>query len=282
MPDVNNRDQPADQSLPHIYVSRGWPVHPFDRAKRPLTHHGVDDATLDHAQIDRWRRQYPDALWAIASGRRSGVVGLDVDFRPEGNGRDTLEFDLEIGFLPATPISHTPRGYHVLFAWPGHDVPCSVGKLGRFLDIRGDGGSLIMPPGPGRRWDPHLPYTLPLAPLPVWVTSSIEDQHHAAPSAPVAPVGELSAYGENIIRSARKDILEAPSGQRHATLLRVAYSVAGYVDGCGLPASFALDELERAALAQPRNNPRPNDKAILKTVRESFTAGLRHQRKPRR
>jgi hypothetical protein len=107
-----------------------------------------------------------------------------------------------------------------------------------------------------------------------------DDEHHAAPAAPIEPVGTLSAYGEKVIASAWKEIMTAPAGERHATLLRVCYSAAGYVDGYGLPAAYALDELERAALAQPRSKPRPTDNAILKVVRDSFSAGLRRQRNP--
>jgi hypothetical protein len=42
-----------------------------------------------------------------------------------------------------------------------------------------------------------------------------------------------------------------------------------------MPASLALDEMERAALAQPRSNPCPTQKQILKTVGSAFVAGLR-------
>jgi hypothetical protein len=94
-------------------------------------------------------------------------------------------------------------------------------------------------------------------------------------------VGDLSAYCEAALRSARREILNGPAGQRHDTLLRVVFNIAGLIDGYGMPANLALDEMEHAALAQPRNKPRPGNKEILKTVRDAFAAGLRHPRKKR-
>ena len=160
-----NRSPIARQEAALIYAARGWPMFPVSPGKKPLTEHGLLDASLDEKVILAWLERWPEMLIAIATGEASGVVALDVDFRPEGNGRNTLEYELEVYFPLTTPIAHSPSGgYHILFAWPGHDVSCSAGKLGRFLDVRGDRGSLILPPGPGRWWDPAIPWTTPLAP----------------------------------------------------------------------------------------------------------------------
>jgi hypothetical protein len=106
----------------------------------------------------------------------------------------------------------------------------------------------------------------------------VENPTRREPVEPAVPVGELSPYCEKALRNARKAILEAPTGERHDTVLRTVFNIAGLVEGYGMPASLALDELERAAIAQPRNKPRPSDKEILRTVKDAFDAGLRHPR----
>jgi putative DNA primase/helicase len=288
----NTRREPDRQELRdwgHYYVSRGLPIHPVGFDKRPLTRHGFKDATLDHAQVDRWVDELRQPFqWAIVCGEPSGVVVTDVDLRPgKVWGLDSLEALGICSRTATTPTAHTPSGgYHQLFRYPGFPVKSDVGRLpdGRSapgIDIRGDGSSAIVPPGPGRFWDPHLGPDLKLAPLPIWAMPSSAPDASAAPAAPIAPVGKLSAYGEKVLRSARREILEAPPGQRHSTVLRVVYSIAGFVDGFGLPAGLALDEMERAALKQPRSRPRPSTKEIAKTVRDAFAAGLRKQRRPR-
>jgi putative DNA primase/helicase len=132
------------------YARRGWPVFPVSARKVPLTEHGLLDATIDEAQIWEWWTHWPDAVPSIATGQPSGVVAVDVDVRPGVHGPDSLKA-IGCTFHPITPTAQTPSGgYHCLFQWPGYEVRNSTGKLGPGLDIRGDGGSLMLPPGPGR------------------------------------------------------------------------------------------------------------------------------------
>jgi hypothetical protein len=44
---------------------------------------------------------------------------------------------------------------------------------------------------------------------------------------------------------------------------------------------LALDELERAALEQPRSPPKPTQARILKAVRDAFLAGLAKPWRPK-
>src|SRR5215218_3472615 len=84
------------------YAARyAWCVFPA-RDKRPLTSHGLKDATLDRLQIRRWWHRWPNAGVAIRTGAVSDLVVLDVD--PDRGGDDALH-DLERvhGELPPTP-----------------------------------------------------------------------------------------------------------------------------------------------------------------------------------
>jgi hypothetical protein len=143
---------------------RRWPVFPVAANKRPITEHGLLDATCDEGIIHKWWANRPDALIAIRTGAPSGLIALDIDVREGVHGFDSLEA-LGVSFHPASPTTHTPQGgCHVLFAHPGRYIKTIAGRLGPGLDVRGDGGSLIMPSGPGRMWDPHLGPDTALAP----------------------------------------------------------------------------------------------------------------------
>lgn len=127
------------------YASRGWAVFPC-RGKVPLTANGFKDATTSPEQIGAWWRQYPDANIAVATGKISGIVVVDIDIKKGVAGDESL-FALEqkYGKLPDTPTSITPSGGRHYFFKYVNPVPCKVG-IAPGIDIRGDGGYVILPP----------------------------------------------------------------------------------------------------------------------------------------
>ena len=165
----------------------GWPVFPCDhrvdlpgqkRCKRPLTPNGFKDATTDPVQIETWWRRWPDALIGVPTGPRSGIWAVDLDLDPD-KGIDgpaaMARLEAEHGPLPETVETRTPRGgLHLLFAWdPERPVPNSCGKLGAGIDIRGDGGYVIVPPskredGASYRWE-NPPGLFQPVPAPAWL-----------------------------------------------------------------------------------------------------------------
>ncbi len=100
------------------YAERGWPVFPCSpRDKKPLTDHGLKDATLDRRQISTWWIKWPKAMIGIATGKPSGLVVLDIDVDPE-KGLDGRKSLVEIGLeIPEGAMAvKTPRGgKHVWF-----------------------------------------------------------------------------------------------------------------------------------------------------------------------
>jgi hypothetical protein len=197
------------------YARRGWPVFPCHTptvsgcscgapdcgnrtGKHPRTRHGFKDATTDPVQVRRWWAQWPDANLAIATGRAADLIALDVDPR---HGGDASLSALEARYqrLPETIESLTGgEGRHLLFAHPGPPVGNQVG-LAPGLDIRSDGGYVIVPPSlhpSGRRyaWEVmHHPDDTPLAPVPRWLLTAMRDA--AAPLAPPAPGDDALAEG---------------------------------------------------------------------------------------
>ena len=132
-------------------IQAALPVFPCDpRTKKPLTPHGFKDASTNSAVISAWKRQWPDAMTGMPTGAATGIVVLDVDEDDEKgiSGECTLAELIEReGNLPDTPLALTPRGgRHFYFKHPGSKVPNSTRKLGPGLDVRGDGGYVVMPP----------------------------------------------------------------------------------------------------------------------------------------
>ena len=153
------------------YAARGWEVIPCRRhGKTPLTSHGVKDATADPRAIRAWWTRWPDANVAIATGKTSGLVVLDVD------GDEGLYALGEIlsrqGGTVLTPTAATGGGgFHLFYAISGAGVARnSVRKLGPGLDVRGEGGYVVAFPSwheSGRRyvWT-QWPHEWLLAPAP--------------------------------------------------------------------------------------------------------------------
>jgi Bifunctional DNA primase/polymerase, N-terminal/Primase C terminal 1 (PriCT-1) len=126
-------------------ASRRRPMFPCDaRNKRPLTPHGFKDASTDRAKITAWFRD-TDAMIGMPTGAVSGLVVVDLD--GTAGFESWRELEREHGDLPPTASVTTPRGgQHLYLKHPGVEVRCSAGTLGAGVDIRGDGGYVIVPP----------------------------------------------------------------------------------------------------------------------------------------
>ena len=67
------------------YVRRGIPVFPCEPgAKRPLTYNGFWEATTDMRRIKAWWDRWPAANVGVPTGKRSGLLVLDIDLRDGG------------------------------------------------------------------------------------------------------------------------------------------------------------------------------------------------------
>jgi Bifunctional DNA primase/polymerase, N-terminal/Primase C terminal 1 (PriCT-1) len=176
---------------PHLetvlgYARLGWRVLPCHSAldgecscarsancrpgKHPRTEHGLKDASGDDRQIEVWATQWPGCNWAVATGPQSGVFVLDVDGE---RGRASLDgLESKYGPLPATRISTTGRGEHRWFGYPaGRSIRTSVGKIGRGLDVRGNGGYVLVPPSIHANGAPYKwrDANAPIADAPDWL-----------------------------------------------------------------------------------------------------------------
>src|SRR5690606_27300129 len=160
------------------YARRGWRVFPCRPGdKRPMKgFRWRNEATTDEETIKRWWNRWPDANIGLATGGGrdgGGVVVLDVD--GEAGERSLQELEEAYGPLPRTLEARTGGGgRHIFFKAPDWYVPISANKIGRKLDIRGDGGYVVAPPSihkSGKRYE-WITTSEP-AELPDWLAAMI-------------------------------------------------------------------------------------------------------------
>lgn len=176
---------PLDAAL--TYAARGWlvfPVHSIQNGectcggkkgctpgKHPLEElvpHGLKDATQDIALIREWWTRHPLANIGVRMGTVSGIVGIDADPR-HGGDKTLVELAAQNGPLPATLVSMTGGGgTHQFFQTRGLEFRSKANALGPGVDVKGEGGYLILPPsnhasGGVYKW---ADYSEPIADLP--------------------------------------------------------------------------------------------------------------------
>jgi hypothetical protein len=201
------------------YAARGWPVFPCHSVNRdvcsctdkhctragkhPRTLHGLKDASSDPAQIRAWWTRWKDANIGVPAGRPSGLLVVDLD------SEDAIAIFTQLGPKPETLTHKTGRGRHVLYNYPSNVTirNDNKGKLGKGIDIRGDGGYFIAPPSlhcSGIRYAVHD--HSPLADPPIWLVEALKVQ------APVMVTRESPQPQRNISEGGRNTKLTSLAG----------------------------------------------------------------------
>lgn len=144
MADPNPLAQAAEN-----YARNGWSIFPLrPRDKTPLTAHGFKDASTSIDKVRAWWAKDPTANIGLNCGK-SGLVVVDLDKREKHDGRDEWAKLLTKQRLTVkTSTSLTGGGgQHLLFKAPeGVKIGNSAGRLAPGIDIRGDGGYVVLPP----------------------------------------------------------------------------------------------------------------------------------------
>ncbi|HVV43170.1 MAG TPA: bifunctional DNA primase/polymerase [Nitrobacter sp.] len=190
---------PADSASINLqwalfYVAKGWEVFPVP----PGTKAGYSDlkveitgrpwgASKDPAVVRSIFETHPEAWIGARTGAVSGMIAADIDTLNghKYDGFASLEkLEAQHGKLPPTLRARSPSGSeHIIFDHPGFHVPCSVGTdkkgLAPGIDIKGDGGIIILPPSGDpekglRNW--ITPPDFPLADWPQWTIDWFRQQ----------------------------------------------------------------------------------------------------------
>jgi hypothetical protein len=147
------------------YAKLGWHVFPCQGiknnicacgnpgckspGKHPAINNGVLGATTDESIINRWFGGDSGYNIGIATGVKSGFFVVDVDINHAAGkfGDESLKLLTDkYKTLPDTAEAITGGGgRHILFKC-GSPIKSSVSKIGENIDIRGDGGYIIVEP----------------------------------------------------------------------------------------------------------------------------------------
>jgi hypothetical protein len=213
------------------YRALNLAVIPVGKDKHPLIEWKRYQDELPHPdQVDEWWFKFPAANVGTVTGKISGLVVLDAD------GPSGLASLKALGTPATTWVSRTGRpegGWQQFFKHPGNGT--TIGNragLRPGLDVRGDGGYVILPPSlhaSGRRYEWLVPpQQSELAPL--------SDALLKLLLAPEPPAGPLVG-----------DVI--PEGRRDDTLYRLGRSLAAR--------GLTPQSIEAALLEENRHRCRP-------------------------
>lgn len=142
-----------EAALAHARLGfRIFPVSPRD--KRPLVKGWGSEASAEETQVSAWWSRWPHAMIGLPTGAANGLWVLDLDVDAEkGLDGNTSFMELEVahGAIDIDVCATTPRGgTHLFFRWDAaHPVHNSVGGHGGVapgIDVRGEGGFVVIAP----------------------------------------------------------------------------------------------------------------------------------------
>jgi putative DNA primase/helicase len=157
------------------------------KAKSPRPQIGIGGVylgTTDPKLINKWWGRWPNDLIGGPMGRRVGVWTTDVD-APKFHGGDGLAEweELEAQYGTASTRVHLTGtgGNHRMYQWdPARHVGCPVKVLPEGMEVKGDGGYIILPPSPYVKDGKTLVYSVLLdeypAIAPQWLMDMVLSQ----------------------------------------------------------------------------------------------------------
>jgi hypothetical protein len=158
---------------------------------------------------EEWKNKFPGCNWGLVTGKISGLVALDFD------GEEGYALRKEKNVYGAIPTNLTGKGCHCLFRHPDREIRNGA-RLLPGLDVRGDGGYIVIPPSihpSGKKYGWQIPpWMVPDLPeLPEWVWPLVDRSNgNGAP-----PTVSNESTRDGLPPGAAK-------GTRNATATRVA------------------------------------------------------------
>jgi hypothetical protein len=131
------------------YAAHDIPVFPVRGDKHPLTRWrrgGPGELpSTDPEQIRAWWSRWPTAMIGAPTGEASGFVVLDIDCHGDTDGFATLA--ARGWTIPADAVEvTTPSGGAHFFFRAEAGISNSAGRIGPGIDVRGEGGFVVLPP----------------------------------------------------------------------------------------------------------------------------------------
>lgn len=295
----NSTERPdTKNAAAHRLAGQGWQLFPcqwvmengvcscIDGAKckspgkHPLVREGFRVATTDPEQIDEWWGSWPEANVAMATGHVSGLVVVDIDPRHDGTATMKALTD-EHGKLPdGIRVRTGSDGWHLYYAHPGPALPNSANRIGQGVDVRGDGGYVLMPPSNHvqgiYRWDNPKRFR-GLPEMPAWLLdlATPPPPPERKPFVWQQPTDNNRKWAEGALRGECERLQQQAEGGRNDALNKAAFAV-GQIVGAGL-----LDDWRaEAALTDAGIAVGLGETEVRKTVQSGLSHGERFPRSP--
>jgi len=235
-------------------TEKGHAVFPCDKdSKAPLVPHGFKDATINAELINRWWRQFPNAMIGVATGEKFVVIDCDLQ-HPEAQ-----QWYARANLPPTRTHVTRSGGRHLLFK--AHDkVGCTASKLWRHIDTRGQGGYIIWWPAEGL----EVLHGGTLTTVPDWIIQRLNPPEPVYP----APQSKRPLTTESVhakIEGIFRAIASARPGERNSLLhwgaCRLAELVAQSLLSSTNAHDIAIEAARRTGLPYPE---------ALRTVKSAF------------
>ena len=272
-------------------AERGWPVFVLGRSKRPVANcepcrldpdhdpaacghlacHGFYAATTDPDRVAAIVAAVPGGQLAVRTGSVSGLVGVDVD--PAHGGDASLSGLMTERLVPRTRHVHTGSGgLHLYYRHPGHPLPSRPMPNRPGVDIKADGGYLVLPPSihhrTGRPYEWGVAHEVVEMP-PALVTACQPPLPADSPTPQTTPPTTIRGGGishpDKLLTAHLDAVRRAPQGRRRTTLYGAARGVARMV------AAGAIDPAEAvAALTYAGHQASQSDREIRAAINGGF------------
>ncbi|GAA1566101.1 hypothetical protein GCM10009789_19470 [Kribbella sancticallisti] len=274
-------------------AERGWPVFVLGRSKRPvancepcrldpdhdpaacghLTCHGFYAATTNPDRLTAIIAAVPGGQLAVRTGAVSGLVGVDVD--PAHGGDHSLAALMADRLVPRTLHVHTGSGgLHLYYRHPGQHIASRPMPNRPGIDIKADGGYLVLPPSIHHRT--HQPYrwgsAAELAEMPSALIAACQPPPAAvaqlAGTFPTTRSGGGISHPELLLSALLDTVRTAPRGKRRTTLYGAARGVARMVAAGVIDHADAVAALTDVGLQAAQSQ---------REIRAAITGGFRDE-----
>ncbi len=179
--------------------------------KKPHIKEWQNTASIIEETIRKWWRHWPQANIGYPTGIKNNIIVIDID--PRSGGDESYQILQKKHIIPETHVALTGGGgRHLYFRHPGGYIRSRAHALGRGIDIKGDGGYVLLPPSTHRSGECYeWANDSPVTDLP---DSLIEELKSS-------PTTHYDKLPERIIDGEQHDTLLAYAGRlRQAGLLR--------------------------------------------------------------
>ena len=126
----------------------GEKIFPQGRNKKPLIKEWPIKAISDEVQIREWAKKWPTCNFAVATGKRSGILVLDIDVKNDQLGAESLaKLEKQCGKVETFTVRTPSDGRHLYFKYPANNSKIKNCELKEYpgIEIKADGGGVTLP-----------------------------------------------------------------------------------------------------------------------------------------